>query len=59
MPGGASRALRMIPVMCDVAHDVIELAPHALFINYGNPMNPICRAVVKATGAPIIGLCHT
>jgi alpha-galactosidase len=58
MPGGASRALRMIPAMVDIARDVLELAPEALFFNYSNPMGPICRGVRKATGAEVIGLCH-
>ena len=58
MPGGTSRALRMIPAMVAIARDVQDLAPQALFFNYGNPMAPICRAVRKATGAPMIGLCH-
>ena len=58
MPGGTSRALRMIPAMVDIAEDVLDLAPTALFFNYGNPMGPICRAVRKTTGADVIGLCH-
>ncbi|MEA2063743.1 MAG: hypothetical protein U9P14_08610, partial [Gemmatimonadota bacterium] len=58
MPGGTSRAMRMIPAMVDIARDVQELAPEALFFNYSNPMGPICRAVRKATGAPVVGLCH-
>src|SRR5262245_10567058 len=58
MPGGTSRALRMIPAMVDVARDVLDLAPQALFFNYGNPMAPVCRAIRKATGAPVVGLCH-
>src|SRR5688572_3451660 len=37
-PGGSSRALRMIPAMVDIACDVLELAPNALFFNYSNPM---------------------
>ena len=57
-PGGASRALRMIPPMVDIAGDVLDLAPQALFFNYGNPMAPVCRAVRKATRANIVGLCH-
>ncbi|HQY91271.1 hypothetical protein [Caldilinea sp.] len=57
-PGGSSRALRMIPAMVEIARDVIELAPDALFFNYGNPMAPVCRAIRKATGAPVVGLCH-
>lgn len=57
-PGGSSRALRMVPAMVDVARDVLNLAPGALFFNYSNPMAVICRAVQKATGANIVGLCH-
>ena len=44
--------------MVDVARDVLDLAPDALFFNYGNPMAPICRAIRKATGANVTGLCH-
>jgi len=58
MPGGASRALRMIPAMVAIAEDVLDLAPRALFFNYGNPMAPVCRAIRKATSANVIGLCH-
>jgi alpha-galactosidase len=57
-PGGSSRALRMIPPMVDIATDVLDLAPDALFFNYGNPMAPVCRAVRKVTGAKMVGLCH-
>ena len=58
MPGGASRALRMIPAMVAIARDVLDLAPGALLFNYGNPMAPVCRGVHKATGADVVGLCH-
>ncbi len=58
MPGGSSRALRMIPAMVAIARDVLDLAPNALFFNYGNPMAPVCRGVRKATGANMTGLCH-
>src|SRR5919199_2056758 len=57
-PGGSSRALRMIPAMVAIAQDVADLAPKALFVNYGNPMAPVCRAIHRATGAKVIGLCH-
>lgn len=57
MPGGTSRCLRMIPAMVGIAKDVLDFAPDALFINYANPMSAICRAVRKATGAEIVGLC--
>ncbi len=58
MPGGTSRALRMIPPMVDIARDVLDLCPDALFFNYANPMSPVCRGVRKATDANIVGLCH-
>lgn len=57
-PGGTSRALRMIPAMVDIARDVEELAPRALFFNYGNPMAAVCRAIHKAVEADVTGLCH-
>ena len=57
-PGGSSRAMRMIPAMVSIAHDVLELCPDALFFNYGNPMAAVCRAVRIATGANVVGLCH-
>ena len=58
MPGGTSRALRMVPAMVAIARDVGDLAPEALFFNYGNPMSPVCRGIRKATGVPVVGLCH-
>lgn len=58
MPGGTSRALRMIPAMVAIAGDVMDLAPEAMFFNYGNPMSATCRGVRKATGANMVGLCH-
>lgn len=58
MPGGISRAMRMIPAMLAITRDVQRLCPQAKFFNYSNPMSTICRAVRKATGAEIVGLCH-
>jgi len=58
MPGGISRALRMIPAMLSIARDIHALCPDARFFNYSNPMSAICRAVRKATNVKVIGLCH-
>jgi len=58
MPGGTSRALRMVPAMVDVARDVMDLCGEALFFNYGNPLACVCRGVRQATGANVMGLCH-
>jgi alpha-galactosidase len=48
----------MIPAMVEIARDVLKYAPQALFFNYSNPMSPVCRGIRKATGAPVVGLCH-
>lgn len=58
MPGGISRALRMVPAMVAIARDVGELCPGAHFFNYANPMTANCRAIHKATGVEVVGLCH-
>jgi len=58
MPGGISRAMRMIPQMIAIARDVADLCPDAYFFNYSNPMTAICRAIRKETGVPVVGLCH-
>jgi alpha-galactosidase len=58
MPGGISRAMRMIPALVDIARDVQKLCPEALFINYSNPLTANCWAIRKATGVPVVGLCH-
>jgi alpha-galactosidase len=58
MPGGISRALRMVPALVDIARDTQALCPRALFVNYANPMTVNCWAVRQATGADVVGLCH-
>jgi alpha-galactosidase len=58
MPGGISRAMRMIPALVDVARDVGALCPEALFFNYSNPMTANCWAIRQETGVPVVGLCH-
>ena len=49
MPGGISRAQRMIPVMIEIAKDVEKYCPEAYFFNYSNPMTAIVTAVRRAT----------
>lgn len=57
MPGGISRAMRMVPAMVDIVNDTKKLAPTARFFNYSNPMAVICRALSKAVDFPVTGLC--
>ena len=58
MPGGISRLLRTVPVMVEVARDVVSLAPDALFFNYSNPMTANVMAMTTHAGASVVGLCH-
>jgi alpha-galactosidase len=58
MPGGISRAMRMVPAMAAIARDVQALCPNAFFANYANPMTVNCWAVRQVTGANMVGLCH-
>lgn len=58
MPGGVSRAMRMIPPMLDIARDVKRMCPDAWFINYSNPMTAIVRALRREIDTSVIGLCH-
>ena len=48
-PGGVFRGLRTVPVLVAIAQDMEALCPHALFINYSNPMNINMWGVSAAT----------
>jgi len=58
-PGGVFYGLRHIPVLLDICHDMEELCPDALLINYTNPMAMICWAMNDYTNVKNIGLCHS
>jgi len=58
MPGGISRAMRMIPALVEIARDVNAQCPDAFFVNYSNPLTANCWATRRATGVPVVGLCH-
>lgn len=57
--GGIFRALRTIPVMRDIAHDMEAVCPHGMMLNYTNPMSMLCWAWFDSTHIPIVGLCHS
>lgn len=57
--GGIMRGLRTIPVLLDIARDMEEVCPDALFINYVNPMAMNQWALSKATKIKTVGLCHS
>jgi 6-phospho-beta-glucosidase len=56
-PGGLFMAFRSIPVMLAIAREVEELAPEAWIVNYTNPTQMVTEAVLRHSGARIIGLC--
>jgi alpha-galactosidase len=58
-PSGIFRALRTIPVMLDIAHDMERYCPRATMLNYTNPMAMLCRAMQQETSIQLTGLCHS
>lgn len=56
---GIFRALRNIPLMLDICHDIEECCPNALFLNYTNPMSMLCEAMQTHTRVNVTGLCHS
>jgi alpha-galactosidase len=57
-PGGVMRALRNIPVLVGIAHDMEAICPDAWMLNITNPMTTLCRAMTHETGIRTVGLCH-
>ena len=58
-PSGIFRALRTIPVMLDICHDMERYCPEAILLNYTNPMAMLCRAMQRDTEIQVSGLCHS
>jgi len=56
--GGIFRALRTIPVLMDIADDILEVCPNAWFLNYSNPMAMLTGALLRR-GIKTVGLCHS
>jgi alpha-galactosidase len=57
--GGVSRALRTIPALVEIAHDIERLCPGTLWINFTNPLTVNIWAISKAApNLRIAGLCY-
>ncbi len=58
--GGIMRALRTIPVLLDIAKDILDVCPKAIWLQYVNPM---CANMIAINNAfpevKSIGLCHS
>ncbi|MBI5959354.1 MAG: 6-phospho-beta-glucosidase [Chloroflexi bacterium] len=57
-PGGFAKALRTIPVVLDIARDIVRLAPQAWLINFTNPSGVVTEALLRHTPVKAIGLCN-
>ena len=57
--GGIMRTLRTIPVLEEIARDMEEVCPDALFINYTNPMAMLTGYMQRYSGIKTVGLCHS
>jgi alpha-galactosidase len=58
-PSGVFRALRTIPVMLSIVHDMERYCPDAILLNYTNPMAMLCRAMQRESTIRLTGLCHS
>jgi alpha-galactosidase len=57
-PGGLFFTLRTLPLVFDIAREMQELCPKALFINFSNPESRIILALGKYGRIQSLGLCH-
>ncbi|MFY9814499.1 MAG: alpha-galactosidase [Dehalococcoidales bacterium] len=57
--GGAFDSIRHIPPILDICSDMEELCPHALLLNYTNPMATISWSISDYTKIKNVGLCHS
>lgn len=57
--GGIMRALRTIPVMEGFVHDMEDVCPNALLLNYTNPMAMLTGYFQRYTNVRMVGLCHS
>tara|TARA_Y100001970_G_scaffold275547_1_gene376938 strand:- start:15215 stop:16579 length:1365 start_codon:yes stop_codon:yes gene_type:complete len=58
--GGIMRGLRTIPVLLDIAKDIMEVCPKTLWLQYVNPM---CANMIAINNSfpeiKTVGLCHS
>ena len=58
--GGIFRGLRTIPAVLEIARDLSEESPNAVFLNYTNPMSMVIEAIHEVLpGLKSFGLCHS
>ncbi len=58
-PGGVFYALRHIPALLDICHDIEDLCPDALLMNYANPLAMLCWAANDYSRVETVGICDS
>ncbi len=60
--GGIMRGLRTIPVMVEMADEMVERCPGGLLLNYTNPMAMVPWGIWAGSRLPasrVVGVCHS
>ena len=60
--GGIMRGLRTIPVMTEMAEDMVRRCPDGLLLNYTNPMAMVPWGIWAGSPLPpdkVVGVCHS
>lgn len=58
-PGGVMKFLRTAPAWLAILHDLEELAPGAVVMNYTNPMSALVLLSSRGSKLKVYGLCHS
>ncbi|MCL6527680.1 MAG: alpha-galactosidase [Thermaceae bacterium] len=58
-PGGIFKALRTGAAWLEILRDIERLCPHAVVMNYTNPMSILTLVGLEATRLQVVGLCHS
>jgi alpha-galactosidase len=58
-PGGLFRALRTFPMLSGLVHDMEQLCPRGILLNYSNPMSMNIQTVFRTSSIRAVGLCHS
>ena len=57
-PGGFAHAMRNIPILVGIAHDMERLCPKAWLLNFTNPVHRLTEAATLYSSIATLGLCH-
>jgi alpha-galactosidase len=57
-PGGWARLIRNFDVFVNLAQAMHRYCPHAVVLNYTNPMATLTDVLCRLHDGPVVGLCH-